>query len=38
MDQVGFEPTSSRSQGEVALPYTTPNFALRNNIAAKQSL
>ena len=26
MDQVGVEPTSSRSTGEVTLPYTTSNF------------
>ena len=26
MDQVGVEPTSSRSEGEVTLPYTTSNF------------
>jgi hypothetical protein len=26
MDRVGFEPTSSRSQGEVTLPYTTSNL------------
>ena len=27
MDQVRFELTSSRSQGEVTLPYTTSNLA-----------
>src|SRR5262249_35096124 len=26
MDQVGFEPTSSRSRGEVTLTFTTSNF------------
>jgi len=28
MDQVGFEPTSSRSLGEVTLPYTTSNLVV----------
>jgi len=28
VDQVGFEPTSSRSRGEVTLPYTASNFSV----------